>query len=84
MELRKENTNRKIDSLGRVSIPKSMRERLEIAEGDEMEFYVLVDECGDQYVAMTNHKSGANKYAIAVQVLEELGLDVPEVLEKQL
>jgi hypothetical protein len=61
-----------------------MRERLEIAEGDEMEFYVLVDECGVQYVAMTNNKSGTNKYELAAQILTELGLEVPEELEKKL
>ena len=48
MELRKENTTRKIDSLGRVSIPKSMRERLEIVEGDEMEFFMLADDAGER------------------------------------
>ena len=37
MELLKENTSRKVDSLGRVSIPKSMRDRLDINEGDEVE-----------------------------------------------
>lgn len=83
MELRKENTTRKIDSLGRVSIPKSMRERLEIVEGDEMEFFMLADDAGEQYVCLTNHK-GNNRYALAAEVLEELGLDVPAELEEKL
>ena len=47
MELLKENTSRKVDSLGRVSIPKSMRDRLDINEGDEVE---------DLYIALKQVK----------------------------
>ena len=52
MEIIKENTTRKIDSLGRISIPKGMRDRLEIKTGDEMEFALVVDENGDKWVAL--------------------------------
>lgn len=84
MELLKENTTRKVDSLGRVSIPKSMRSRLEIDEGDEVEFYLLNDDMGEQYVCMTNHKTSTNRYEVAAQVLRELDIAVPEVLEEKL
>lgn len=46
LELLKENTSRKIDSLGRVSIPKSMRDRLVIKPGEEVEFYLLQGDDG--------------------------------------
>ena len=65
LELLKENTTRKVDSLGRVSIPKGMRDRLEININDEVEFFTLTDEVGEQYVCLTNHKSGTNKFALA-------------------
>ena len=84
MELLKENTSRKVDSLGRVSIPKSMRDRLDINEGDEVEFYLLNADNGEQVVCLTNHKPGANKYENAVKVLEELGLDIPKELENKI
>lgn len=82
MELIKENTTRKVDSLGRVSIPKSMRDRLLIKEGDELEFYMLRD--GDeQYVAIG--KPGVNtRYIRAAEVLEELGEEVPDSLMRLL
>lgn len=82
MELIKENTTRKVDSLGRVSIPKSMRDRLLIKEGDELEFYMLRD--GDeQYVAIG--KPGINtKYVRAAEVLKELGEEVPDSLMRLL
>ena len=80
MKLYKENATRKVDTLGRVSIPKGMRDRLGIKELDEVEFYMLENDDGEQYVALTNHVGGRNKYADAVDVLVELGLDVPEEL----
>lgn len=84
MELIRENTTRKVDSLGRVSIPKSMRDRLEINTNDEVEFYLLQTDDGDQYVCLTNHLAGYNKYEMAAKVLNELGLDIPEELEAQI
>lgn len=81
MELIRENTTRKVDSLGRVSIPKSMRDRLEININDEVEFYLLQNDDGEQYVCLTNHKANNNKYEMAAKVLNELGLDIPEELE---
>lgn len=80
MKLYKENATRKVDTLGRVSIPKGMRDRLGIKELDEVEFYMLENDDGEQYVALTNHVASRNKYAEAVDVLVELGLDVPEDL----
>jgi AbrB family looped-hinge helix DNA binding protein len=54
MKLFAENDSRKIDSLGRVTIPKSMRNRMGLREGDEMWFFSLVDDNGLEYIAMTN------------------------------
>ena len=79
MELIKENTTRKLDSLGRVSIPKSMRDRLGLKDGDEVEFYMLRD--GDNnYVALGKNGMIDLKYLRAAEVLDELGIDVPEKL----
>ena len=84
MELIKENTTRKVDSLGRVSIPKSMRARLEINTNDEMEFYLLTADDGEQYVCLTNHKNNVNKYEMAASVLTELGIEIPEALGEKI
>ena len=81
MELLRENTTRKVDSLGRVSIPKSMRDRLNIGTNDEVEFYLLNADNGEQFVCLTNHKVANNRYEMAAAVLAELGLDIPEELE---
>lgn len=60
-----------------------MRDRLEINTNDEVEFYLLNNDDGEQFVCLTNHKPGANKYENAAKVLSELGLDIPEELEKR-
>lgn len=79
MELVKENTTRKLDSLGRVSIPKSMRDRLGLKDGDEVEFYMLRD--GDNnYVALGKNGMTDLRYLRAAEVLDELGLEVPQEL----
>lgn len=82
MKLIKENTTRKVDTLGRVSIPKGMRDRLNIKDGEEMDFYLLEDDYGNQYVALAKQIEDNNKYIIAANVLKELSLEVPEKLEE--
>lgn len=82
MKLTKENVSRKLDSLGRISIPKAIRQRLNIEDLSEVEFYTLEDDSGEMYVCMTNHFSNSNKYEQAIQVLTELGLDIPAELEQ--
>ena len=42
MKLIDENATRKLDSLGRVSIPKGLRDRLKMRVGEEIYFYSLV------------------------------------------
>ena len=83
MELLKENTTRKVDSLGRVSIPKSMRDRLDINVNDEVEFYLLNADNGEQFVCLTNHATNNSRYEIAAQVLTELGIEIPKELESK-
>lgn len=83
MKLISENTSRKVDSLGRVSIPKSLRDRLVIKTEDMVDFYLLEDDNGDQYVCFSGKKTNNSKYELAAKVLEELGLDIPlELAEK--
>lgn len=84
MKLIKENVSRKIDSLGRVSVPKSLRDRLEIREGDMIDFFLLEDE--DRfYVSFRKHTDEDNeKYVQIAKLMEEVGLDIPEEIGKYL
>lgn len=82
MKLFNENTTRKIDALGRVSIPKSMRQRLNIQPEDEVEFFLLEDG-SEKYVCLTNHK-GADRYQLAAELLMDLGITIPDDLAEKL
>lgn len=83
MRLQSENTSRKVDSLGRVSIPKSLRDRLMIKTEDLVNFFLLEDDDGRQYVCFTNKAEINPKYQVAAEVLAELGMEVPdEILAK--
>lgn len=52
IELMEENTTRKVDGLGRISIPKSMRLRFRIDEGESLEFFTFRQN-GKNYIVMT-------------------------------
>lgn len=83
MRLQSENTSRKVDNLGRVSIPKSLRDRLMISTEDTVHFYLLEDDDGRQYACLTNKADVNPKFQIAAEVLAECGLEVPdEILAK--
>jgi AbrB family looped-hinge helix DNA binding protein len=82
MQLQNENTIRKIDSLGRITLPKGLRNRLNFEDNDEIEIYTM-EHMGKSFVCLTKYEEVESKYFIARQVLEELGVSVPEELEAQ-
>jgi len=86
MKLTKENTKRKIDTLGRVSIPKGMRDRLNLKELSEVDFFLLEDDNGIQYACLTSavpeEDTNKARYAEAAAVLSELGCAIPDELRE--
>lgn len=82
MKLQNENIIRRIDSLGRITLPKGLRSRLNIDDNDEIEIYTM-EHMGKSFVCLTKYEEVESKYFIARQVLEELGIDVPDELEAQ-
>ena len=82
MTVVKENTTRKVDSLGRVSIPKSMRDRFNIKSNDEIEFSVCYMD-NMTYICM-NKKNDVNKAEILAAELDALGIEIPEQLADML
>lgn len=82
MRLIPENTSRKLDNLGRIVIPKGLRIRFGIADGEDLEFFTMQAE-GKNFICLTNNREEDIKYRAAASVLEELGLDIPqELLDK--
>lgn len=77
-----ENTTRKVDGLGRISIPKSMRDRFDINPNDEMEFSVCYD--NDRTYICLNKRINLDKAEILAAELEGMGLEIPEDLRKMI
>lgn len=88
MKLRPENDNKKIDSLGRIVLPKSLRLRLGINTGDEVELYttdVAVKDGGTRDAIVILPKAKVEDeidYAAAIAALQSLGYDIPEELSE--
>ena len=78
MNLLYENQSRKIDNLGRVTIPKPIRDRLRWEQNDEIEFYTM----DGASVVLSKGKMRDSRYDIAAEVLGELGLEIPKELKK--
>ena len=84
MQLINENTSRKIDSLGRISIPKGMRDRMGMPENTELIFYTLITDKGEQMICLAPTTFKRDRFYVAAEVLDELGLDLPKELRAKL
>ena len=78
MTFMSENTTRKVDGLGRISIPKSLRDRFNINQNDEVEFSVCYD--GDRTYICLNKKNDTTKAEILAAELDALGIEIPDKL----
>lgn len=79
MIIRPENTSRKIDGLGRITIPKSLRDRMGIDVNDDMELFVI-EGGGRTYIAISPVDAVNERYKIAAEALLEMGITVPAEL----
>ena len=78
MKLIVENTTRKLDNLGRITIPKSLRELINAEAGEELEFYSLEDE-GKYYICLSSQQNPPSyKYRVVTKAFEEYGIEVPK------
>lgn len=84
IQLKYEETRRKIDNLGRLVIPKSLRDRLRINTEDELDFWTFIDSDGKEYIVLSTGKAVNPRYVEAARVLEELGEPIPKVLADKL
>ena len=79
MRIRPENTTRKIDALGRVTIPKGLRDRMGIRENDDMELFTM-ESGGCEYIWLRSAQVVEDKYRLAAELLQELNIAVPTEL----
>ena len=84
MQLINENTSRKVDSLGRISIPKGIRDRMGMPQDTELRFYTLITDKGEQMICLAPATFRRDRFYVAAEVLDELGLDLPKELRAKL
>ena len=79
MRIKPENTTRKIDALGRITIPKGLRDRMGLHENDDMELFTM-ESGGKEYICLCSAQTEVNRYKLAAELLEELNISVPAEL----
>lgn len=76
VQLIPENTSKKVDSLGRITLPKGMRARLNVTDGTEMEFFTLMVD-GQQCIVMKQVSvDDEEELERAIELLDRKGYEV--------
>lgn len=76
VQLIPENTSKKVDSLGRITLPKGLRARLNVADGTEMEFFTLMVD-GQQCIVMKQVSvDDEEELERAIELLDRKGYEV--------
>ena len=77
-----ENLTRRVDNLGRVVLPKNLRLRAGIADGDELEIFTT-EQNGRYFICLTKMTNEDPRKEMARKLLEELGIEIPAELDTE-
>lgn len=70
---------RRIDNVGRITIPKNIRDEFGINENDEFEFSTkMID--GKMHICLFKENLGNNKIQDMIETMKAMGVTVPEEL----
>lgn len=75
--------SKSIDNLGRILIPKKIRETLNITSGDSLSMYLFIDETDNntQYLCLKIPNKREEKVSTVKELLKELNVPCPKELD---
>lgn len=81
--LKPENITKTIDSLGRITLPKSLRDRMYInSDNNELEIFTMEMD-GKTYICLTSPDTIDNRLYAAAEVFREMGVALPDEMQKK-
>lgn len=84
MVLKPENVVKTVDSLGRITLPKSLRDRMYInSDNNELEIFTMEID-GKMYICLSSPDTVDNRLYATAEIFAELGVELPEALKEKI
>lgn len=82
--LRPENVIKTVDSLGRITLPKGLRDRMYMnSDNNQLEIFTMnVD--GKMYICLTSPDSIDNRLYAAAEIFKELNVPLPKEFQEKI
>ena len=81
--LRPENVIKTVDSLGRITLPKGLRDRMYInSDNNELEIFTM-DLDGKTYICLCSPDTIDNRLLAAAEVFAEMGVELPAIMKEK-
>lgn len=79
-----ENATRKLDSLGRITLPKGLRDRMYLSsDNDELEIFTAVID-GRNCICLASPVNMTTKLIAAAEVFAECGVEIPSEMKDRI
>ena len=82
--LRPENVIKTVDPLGRITLPKGLRDRMYVnGSNNQLEIFTM-DVDGKMYICLTSPETVDNRLYAAAAIFKELNVPLPEEFQKKI
>lgn len=81
--LRPENVVKSVDSLGRITLPKGLRDRMYInSDNNELEIFTM-DYEGRTFICLASPDTFDNRLYAAAEIFKEMGVPLPDIMQEK-